>query len=833
MASAAMAESGGGEEGGEDQREGVKDTLQTPEPSAGVEELSRMLATARERLRASLHTQSWLEESVEKERQRASAEAKNAQQLEYQLDNFRADCAIAGSKLYDGSIDLLRGQKLSECMQQLEQARDAKQQAEQVQQELQALLDEERKRRESSESAAREELHSLAVEASQCRLSAQARKREASEEAANARSAQEEAASARADASAAHEKAERERSAREHAEQAKSEAEAETERAQAAEQQAEARREEAELQAAEAAKHSEWLESRISELTSSDWHRANERHAHELQQLRSTLEQEKLRLQSELSAERQRRHELERELDHAKQELNELEQRDSTLRNATSPVSVQSMVADADKAQAAEETSHADADADVDVNPGSGQRHIELVERAVETLELSSNVAIVQHRDAAVHAATAEEESNSSTSSNAGLLTVANNEIAHLKDVNERLTNDVQTMRERLKAQVEHAQTQLREKADEIEQLKQSNEALQTELKKADEEREVEAMAAALDASAAAQSAAEKRISELQQSMASANAPSQQKPDAVAITSTQDAEVQTPKALLDEIIAQERVSATVDMQKVNPLPSTAAADANGASLHPVPSDSPYQIDGPGEGRWERRRRRKQQSNTSRRSPRESLEAASVHAAPNGRAANGDMEDDMVRMSLEDESYENSRITNAAAMRPQTDGSAVHNTDGAGNQRDDDEEEEKGRRKRLSMYEDATTPPRSLLVASAARASTDAEQNGASGNTARRRRTKTTTAPAAAAADTPLRELAASTGSNQSAKDGVMSSLRASRELRQAAMEQAEKAKDMAQSASQQHFRSPSRSMSNCSSMSNSNSSARKHTDRAT
>ena len=764
---AGMAE-GAGEEGGDAEANGERteleqadrDALAPAPPSAGTEELTRLLSAARERLRIALSNHSAHSASLTSARSERDAALARADALAADSDAARADSNLVGARLHDGTLDLLRGQRLSQCSAQLERERESRSCAEREAQRLQECLEDERTRRSSSESAAKEELHSLALEASQCRLSAQARKREASEEAARAREADERAQNARSAASDAEQRAERERVSREEAERLKAEAEAESERAQAAEQQAEARREEAELQAAEASKHAEWLESRVSELTSSDWHKTNEKHEFELRQVRTSLEQEKLRLQGEVSAERQRRHELEYELEALKEEQKHPQENEhiQTLEDVQQQQRTLS-AADGSKDGAAPLEAHEWQE------NGHQTPLVQHVDRAVgtevESIPEAQMAAKPPSKDAAVQHVSPNGLTSEDTGrkQNAQLLSAANSEIARLKDVNERLSNDVQNLRERLKhmqrdmdSKLEKAEGDFNEKASEVDHLKQEKERLEGELKHAKEEREVEAMAAALDASAAAESAAEKRISELRKSL---HASQQQRQRTESLN---DAEAQTSRELLNDLLAQERLSATVEVQKARPSTANAQArrleDERKALCESSNGGAANEQEESGVRNWERGWRRRSKIAAGERSPRESIEAPVAHA--NGHPGNHD--EDFVRMSIEDdcEEYSNGR----------------------------------------AAPEDETTPEQSTVSA-----------NGKSPAFVRNWQRSS-------AADTPLRELAASKGSGASASagasaDGTLSSVRASREMRKQAMEQAQAVKDMAESASKREYVSPS------------------------
>ena len=279
-------------------------------PSADEAMIHRRVSELRIALRAA-------EGALDKTRARFEDSEANRREAEAESAALRARVwtlegaeALSGSRLHDGSLDLLRGELLNEATAELEEAARATADAESRASDAVDALRQAEDAATAVVSAANAEVEALSLEAAQARFRAQAESRDA----AAAREARDAAEASRAEAEAEAAKwrdaGERESAARAVADEAARVALAEAEEAREAAANAIARE-------GEAAQHNAWLQQRVRELEDAEGADAGARYGAELRRLREKLAADAAKAEDVLAAERAVRRELEAKLAHS------------------------------------------------------------------------------------------------------------------------------------------------------------------------------------------------------------------------------------------------------------------------------------------------------------------------------------------------------------------------------------------------------------------------------------------------------------------------------------------------------------------------------------
>ena len=278
--------------------------LSTIAPSADEAMIHRRVAELRLALRTAdgaLDKARARFEEAEVARNEAESEAAALRARVWTLEGAEA---LSGTRLHDGSLDLLRGELLNEATAELEEAARATAEAEERAREAAAALRQAEDTAAAIAAAASGEVETLSMEAAQARLRAQAEARDA----ADARSARERAESLAAEAEAEVAKwrdiGKRETELRSAADKA----------AKIASNEAEQAKESAAVAAAresEAAQHNNWLQERVRELEDAEGSDAGARYGAELRRLREQLTADAAKAADELAAERAARRKLE------------------------------------------------------------------------------------------------------------------------------------------------------------------------------------------------------------------------------------------------------------------------------------------------------------------------------------------------------------------------------------------------------------------------------------------------------------------------------------------------------------------------------------------
>ena len=278
--------------------------LSTIPPSADEAMIHRRVAELRLALRTAdgaLDKARARFEEAEVARNEAESEAAALRARVWTLEGAEA---LSGTRLHDGSLDLLRGELLNEATAELEEAARATAEAEERAREAAAALRQAEDTAAAIAAAASGEVETLSMEAAQARLRAQAEARDA----ADARSARERAESLAAEAEAEVAKwrdiGKRETELRSAADKA----------AKIASDEAEQAKESAAVAAAresEAAQHNNWLQERVRELEDAEGSDAGARYGAELRRLREQLTADAAKAADELAAERATRRKLE------------------------------------------------------------------------------------------------------------------------------------------------------------------------------------------------------------------------------------------------------------------------------------------------------------------------------------------------------------------------------------------------------------------------------------------------------------------------------------------------------------------------------------------
>ena len=278
--------------------------LSTIHPSAEEATIHRRVAELRLALRTAdgaLDKARARFEEAEWARNEAESEAAALRARVWTLEGAES---LSGTRLHDGSLDLLRGELLNEATAELEEAARATAEAEERAREAAAALRRAEDTAAAIAAAASGEVETLSLEAAQARLRAKAEARDA----ANARSSRERAESVAAEAEAEAAKwrdiGKRETELRAAADKA----------AKIASDEAEEAKESAAVAAAresEAAQHNNWLQERVRELEDAEGSDAGARYGSELRRLREQLTADAAKAADELAAERAARRKLE------------------------------------------------------------------------------------------------------------------------------------------------------------------------------------------------------------------------------------------------------------------------------------------------------------------------------------------------------------------------------------------------------------------------------------------------------------------------------------------------------------------------------------------